>query len=393
MFWSWVIVLWLQPSRPVPARTGRSSLSSGSTDRTRSWTRLESAVLVLRPTSPRSGSASTEPRRPSRSATWCRAWPATARGDLRAGGPSEGCDLAGDLKGGRHIIDRLHGPDHAEGLPDIGPGDAVMRYPEFPLPDLAQAAAPPPTTTSRTTAPRTTTRRWPVRPQPEQLELGTAATAHPPERPPANPPPPRSDCAESPRCTRRPGGVIRTVVAVIAPFVAAGPNALTQSLTARSDTAADWVSVTDGGTRRRDLEFFVPWEASTSCSWLLLRGSRPQPLAWGVTITPDTETVVPLTPVTLPDTKAKRATSPRKPPRLDPLGNDGRVPPAPAEAASGPGPGPPGPGPAPNPRPNGVPRLSLEGTGAAARRGRGLHGDASRPPGLSWLLRRCAGER
>ena len=50
----------------------------------------------------------------------------------------------------------------------------VVRYPELPPLVAAQAAAPPPSTTISTMALMTTARRWPERPQPERLELGTA---------------------------------------------------------------------------------------------------------------------------------------------------------------------------------------------------------------------------
>jgi hypothetical protein len=144
--------------------------------------------------------------------------------------------------------------------------------------------------------------------------------------------------------------VIRTVVAVTAPFVAAGPKALTQSPTARSVDAAVWVeptvveldvvifsvSVLVFGT----VGFFVLFEVD------LLEGRANCP---ALMVIPDTVRVEPLTPVTLPDAIARLANSLRK--LDDPLPLKlGRVPPS---GAAPPGPplpnrkAPPAPAPAP----------------------------------------------
>jgi hypothetical protein len=121
--------------------------------------------------------------------------------------------------------------------------------------------------------------------------------------------------------------VIRTVVAVTAPFVAAGPTADTQSPTARSVAAADWVedNVVDpevvilrfsvfGAT---DLEVFELLELLELLD--LVRAKLP-----GEMSTPDTETVEPLTPVTLPDAMAMELRPANR--RAEPAGKLGRVP-------------------------------------------------------------------
>ena len=115
------------------------------------------------------------------------------------------------------------------------------------------------------------------------------------------------------------------MVAVTAPFVAAGPKAVTQSPTARSPAAAVCVedNVVDpdvvilrfsvfGATGLAVFELLAPL--------VLFRKKLP-----GLTATPDTETVEPLTPVTLPDAMAM---APRPPAnrRAEPAGKLGRVP-------------------------------------------------------------------
>ncbi|MGA2932190.1 MAG: hypothetical protein ABSE98_08915 [Acidimicrobiales bacterium] len=114
------------------------------------------------------------------------------------------------------------------------------------------------------------------------------------------------------------------MLAVTAPFVAAGPTAVTQSPTARSVAAADWVedNVVDpdvvilrfsvfGAT---DLEVFELLELLD-----LVRAKLP-----GEMSTPDTETVEPLTPVTLPDAMAMELRPANR--RAEPAGKLGRVP-------------------------------------------------------------------
>ncbi len=121
----------------------------------------------------------------------------------------------------------------------------AVRYPELPPLVAAQAAAPPPSTTISTMAPMTTARRWPERPQPERVELGTAtAGGAPTEATAATEEAATAAEATGARCATGRGDADggRRHRAV----VAAGPNALTQSPTARSVDAADWV----GGHRR-----------------------------------------------------------------------------------------------------------------------------------------------
>jgi len=125
---------------------------------------------------------------------------------------------------------------------------------------------------------------------------------------------------------------MRTVVAVTAPFVAAGPTALTQSPTARSLAAADCVEVNvvepDVVTLRfsvfgtTGLGFLEVFELP---GLLTLELARKNP---GEISMPDTETVEPLTPVTLPDATAMEPTPPAKR-RAAPAGRLGLVPPGP----------------------------------------------------------------
>ena len=120
--------------------------------------------------------------------------------------------------------------------------------------------------------------------------------------------------------------MIRTVVAVTDPLVAAGPKALTQSPTARSVDAAVWVALTEVVLDVVILSvsvfvlgavgFFVVEE-----DLVAPRANDP-----GLMLMPDTVTVEPLTPVTLPEAMARLARALRKledplPPKL------GRVPP------------------------------------------------------------------
>jgi hypothetical protein len=124
--------------------------------------------------------------------------------------------------------------------------------------------------------------------------------------------------------------VMRTVVAVTAPFVAAGPKAVTQSPTARSVAAADWVedSVVDpdvvilrfwvfGATGLEFLELLELLE-------LFELADFPPAKLPGLMSTPDTETVEPFTPVTLPDAMAMEVSAPNR--RAEPAGKLGRVP-------------------------------------------------------------------
>jgi hypothetical protein len=118
--------------------------------------------------------------------------------------------------------------------------------------------------------------------------------------------------------------VIRTVVAVTAPFVAAGPRAVTQSPTARSVAAADWVEDDVVDPDVVILRFSVFGATGLEVFELLelldlVRGKLP-----GEMSTPDTETVEPLTPVTLPDVMAMELRPANR--RAEPAGKLGRVP-------------------------------------------------------------------
>jgi len=118
------------------------------------------------------------------------------------------------------------------------------------------------------------------------------------------------------------------VVAVTAPFVAAGPKAVTQSPTARSVAAADCVEDNVVVPDVVILRFSVFGATGLAVFELLellalFRKRLPGPMS-----TPDTETVEPLTPVTLPDAMAMEL-RPAANRRADPAGKLGRVPPVP----------------------------------------------------------------
>jgi len=143
--------------------------------------------------------------------------------------------------------------------------------------------------------------------------------------------------------------VIWTVVAVTAPFVAAGPKALTQSPTARSVAAADWVEDSVVDPEVVILRFSVFGATGLEVFELLelldlVRAKLP-----GEMSTPDTETVEPLTPVTLPDAMAMALRPANR--RAAPPAKLGRVPLVPPLRKLKP------PGPA-NAPPVDVPRLS-----------------------------------
>jgi hypothetical protein len=120
--------------------------------------------------------------------------------------------------------------------------------------------------------------------------------------------------------------VMRTVAAVTDPLLAAGPNAVTQSPTARSVAAADCVELTGvelvvvifrvsvlGNVGF--LEFFVLFEFFE----LELVGLKLPPEM----SMPDTVSVDPVTPVTLPEAMASEANRLAK---FEPPGKDGRLP-------------------------------------------------------------------
>jgi hypothetical protein len=95
--------------------------------------------------------------------------------------------------------------------------------------------------------------------------------------------------------------VIRTVVAVTAPLVAVEPKALTQSPTARSVALADWVELTVVELEVVTVSFSV-LGVTGFFDFVLLEPFEP----WLATLpndkmSPETLTVDPLTPVTLPD--------------------------------------------------------------------------------------------
>ncbi len=118
---------------------------------------------------------------------------------------------------------------------------------------------------------------------------------------------------------------MRTVLAVTAPFVAAGPNAVTQSPTARSVAAAACVAVNVVDPDVVTLRFSVLGAAGFLAFALLelldfvervkLPGERSMPVS---------EIVEPLTPVTLPDAMAIEARPGNR--RAPPAGKLGRVP-------------------------------------------------------------------
>jgi hypothetical protein len=122
--------------------------------------------------------------------------------------------------------------------------------------------------------------------------------------------------------------VIRTVVAVTDPFAAAGPNALTQSPTAKSLEAADCVALSSVDPDVVIVSFWVLGVAGFAFFALfeffvleaLVRANDP-----GLTLTPDTEMVVPVTPVTFPVANASDARAPDR--RLGPPPKEGGVPP------------------------------------------------------------------
>jgi hypothetical protein len=118
--------------------------------------------------------------------------------------------------------------------------------------------------------------------------------------------------------------VMRTVVAVTAPFEAVEPKALTQSPIARSPTAADWVAVkvVDPDVVILRLAVF----GATGLLFLELLDFVGRVRLPGVRRVPDMERDEPLTPVTLPDAMLREARPGNR--RCDPAGNEGLVPPA-----------------------------------------------------------------
>ena len=166
---------------------------------------------------------------------------------------------------------------------------------------VAQAATPPPTTITATTAADEDGAPVAGSAPARCADLGTATPTRPGPPPPGKPPPPKPPPPKPPVVQVPPVEVIRTVVAVTAPLVAAGPNALTQSPTARSVEAADWVALTVVELDGRDLEL-LGLGRHRLLGLVLLESSKrglaklPSDMAY-----PETLTVDPLTPVTLPD--------------------------------------------------------------------------------------------
>jgi hypothetical protein len=138
--------------------------------------------------------------------------------------------------------------------------------------------------------------------------------------------------------------VIRTVVAVTAPLLAAGPKALTQSPTARAFEVTVCVALTGveldvvilrvsvlgsvGFLLFELFELFVVFDVFDVV---------PRPKLPAEMSTPDTVTVEPFTPVTLPDAMAMLARALRKLAEPEPL-NVGRVPPEPVRPGKPPPP-------------------------------------------------------
>ncbi len=149
------------------------------------------------------------------------------------------------------------------------------------------------------------------------------------------------------------------MVAVTAPFVADGPTAVTQSPTARSVDAADWVEdnvVDPDVVILRFCVFGVTGFALFELFELLELAALPPAKLPGLMSMPDTETVDPLTPVTLPDAMAMEPAPANR--LAEPAGKLGcvpLVPPAPPRRKLKP-PAPPKPAP-PVDVPPAVPRL------------------------------------
>ncbi|HEY6426601.1 MAG TPA: hypothetical protein VIX84_05160, partial [Acidimicrobiales bacterium] len=121
--------------------------------------------------------------------------------------------------------------------------------------------------------------------------------------------------------------VMRTVVAVTAPLLAAGPIAVTQSPTARSVDAAVCVLLTGVELEAVTLTVSVLGAVGFVVLELLLLFELL--VLWklpGARSNPDTVSVVPLTAVTLPDAMENEPRNRLKLPGTAPFGNEGRVP-------------------------------------------------------------------
>ena len=303
VLWSWVIVLWLPvPSGVVPScddgtrrrgRRGRRTASRSS--RPTDCSRPASA-------SPRRRSPWTEPMTRTRSARSCRACRATGPAvTCCADGRRHGGHLAGHLERGRGIVDGLDGPDHGEALPDVGPGDAGRAVARVPAPDLGPGGGPAAEHDDEDDHARRRGRAdGPNRLQPLPVELGTATagTSRPPP-PRKNPPPPKREAAGARLATGRGDADGRGCDGAVRRGRTERTHAITDGEVGVA--AALWVAATVVDADGRDLEVLRLGRGRLLC--LRCGGfGRVQSTAAvpGERSTPETETVVPLTAVTLP---------------------------------------------------------------------------------------------
>jgi hypothetical protein len=105
--------------------------------------------------------------------------------------------------------------------------------------------------------------------------------------------------------------VMRTVLAVTAPLVAAWPNALTQSPTANELDVVDWVAFTGVELDVVMVSVSVFGRVGFFVFELDFVVGRANPLP-GFTVMPETVSVEPLTPVTVPDAMSRLANCLRK---------------------------------------------------------------------------------
>ena len=197
------------------------------------------------------------------------------------------------------------------------PGRAVARAPALPPPRRRTAAEKDDQDDGPHDDGTPVTRAAPAR----RCEFVTAtagapppnAAAEPPNPPPPNPPKPVVQVAAG-RGDAHGGGRHRA-------GAARGPKALTQSPTARSRGGAVWV-------RRRwwtaDVVILRFWVLGAAASSSLRRGLDGRGRSCRETVIPDTETVEPLTAVTLPLAMAKAA-EPGKPACRTRRGSSGRA--------------------------------------------------------------------
>ena len=237
-----------------------------------------------------------------------------------------------------------------------------------------------------------TARRWPEWPQPRLRHrlpeaLGASAAAEATSAGPA--------AAESTACTSLDAvDVIRTVSAVTEPLEAAGPNALTQSPTARSVDGGGLRRTDRRRARRRDLQRLASWAPSGACSsssWSSWSSELWNAKLPGDTLMPETVKVEPLTAVTLPE--ARRA----KPGPVPEVARPEALRAKPG-AAVRPGSSPSAGANRKSPPARGAarragPLRAVPTTGARAAGARRRHGDGARRDGRLGALRRRAGGR